>query len=99
MLEKRNKRRLEIETKIDKIDAAIKRLINDGVQLARRLDILPSIFGLVNVTAFALLIEMPEFGSVESELAGTSPQPRAGRQADGSLLKIDISSRVAAVRR
>ncbi len=81
LLEKQNKKRLaEIDVKIEEIDAAIEKLINDDVQLARRFEILLSIPGVSTITAFALLIEMPELGSLEGKqvasLAGLAPVQR-----------------------
>jgi transposase len=81
LLEKQNERRLaEIDVKIDEIDAAIEKRINDDVQLARRFEILLSIPGVSNITAFALLIEMPELGGLEGKqaasLAGLAPVQR-----------------------
>ncbi|WP_084572904.1 IS110 family transposase [Methylocapsa aurea] len=72
LLEKQNKKRLaEIDVKIDEIDAAIGKLVNDDVQLARRFEILLSIPGVSKITAFALLIEMPELGTLEGKQAAT----------------------------
>lgn len=81
LLEKQNKKRLaEIDVKIDEIDAAIEKLILDDPQLARRFEILLSIPGVSTITAFALLIEMPELGSLEGKqaasLAGLAPVQR-----------------------
>ena len=81
LLEKQNKRRIaEIDVKIEEIDAAIEKLIKDDAQLARRFEILLSIPGVSNITAFALLIEMPELGSLEGKqaasLAGLAPVQR-----------------------
>ncbi len=81
LLEKQNKKRLaEIDVKIDEIDAAIEKLINDDAQLARRFEILLSIPGVAKITAFALLIEMPELGTLEgrqaASLAGLAPIQR-----------------------
>lgn len=77
LLEKHNKKRLaDIDAKIEEIDAAIE---SDPL-LARRFEILLSIPGVSKITAFALLIEMPELGSLEggqaSSLAGLAPVRR-----------------------
>jgi transposase len=81
LLEKQNKKRLaEIDVKIEEIDAAIEKLILDDPLLARRFEILLSIPGVSTITAFALLIEMPELGSLEGKqaasLAGLAPVQR-----------------------
>jgi transposase len=81
LLEKQNKKRLaEIGVKIEEIDAAIEKLINDDAQLARRFEIVLSIPGVSKITAFALLIEMPELGTLEGKqaasLAGLAPIQR-----------------------
>ena len=81
LLEKQNKKRLaEIDVKIEEIDAAIEKLIDDDAQLARRFKILLSIPGVAKITAFALLIEMPELGTLEgrqaASLAGLAPIQR-----------------------
>lgn len=81
LLEKQNKKRLaEIGVKIEEIDAAIEKIILDDALLARRFEVLLSIPGVSNVTAFAMLIEMPELGSLEGKqaasLAGLAPVER-----------------------
>lgn len=81
LLEKQNKKRLaEINVKIQEIDAAIEMLIADDAQLARRFEIVLSIPGVSKITAFALLIEMPELGTLEGKqaasLAGLAPIQR-----------------------
>ena len=81
LLEKQNKRRLdEIDAKIEEIDAAIAQRIDGDAPLARRFEILLSIPGVSKITAFALLIEMPELGGLEgrqaSSLAGLAPVER-----------------------
>jgi len=81
LLERQNKKRLaEIDAKIEEIDAAIEKLILDDAPLARRFEILLSIPGVSKITAFALLIEMPELGVLEGKqaasLAGLAPVER-----------------------
>ena len=81
LLEKQNKKRLaEIDVKVEEIDAAIEKLILDDALLARRFEILLSIPGVSTITAFALLIEMPELGTLEGKqaasLAGLAPVQR-----------------------
>jgi transposase len=81
LLKRQSAERLaEIEKKIDEIEAAIKRIIDADAELARRFDILLSIPGISDITAFALLIEMPELGSLEGKqaasLAGLAPIAR-----------------------
>jgi transposase len=81
LLERQNKKRLaEIEVKIQEIDVAIEKLILDDAPLARRFEILLSIPGVSKITAFALLIEMPELGGLDGKqaasLAGLAPVER-----------------------
>jgi transposase len=70
----------EIGEKIQEIEAAIKKIIGRDAELARRFGILLSIPGVSEITAFALLIEMPELGSLEGKqaasLAGLAPVAR-----------------------
>jgi transposase len=70
----------EIGEKIQEIEAAIKKIIGRDAELARRFGILLSIPGVSEITAFALLIEMPELGSLEGKqaasLAGLAPIAR-----------------------
>jgi transposase len=88
LLEKQNEKRLaEIDVKVEEIDAAIEKLIKEDAQLARRFEILLSIPGVSNITAFALLIEMPELGTLEGKqaasLAGLAPVARQSGQWKG----------------
>ena len=81
LLERQNKKRFaEIDVKLEEIDAAIEKLIKDDAPLARRFEILLSIPGVAKITAFALLIEMPELGGLEGKqaasLAGLAPVER-----------------------
>ena len=80
LLKRQNVTRLaEIEEKIRKIEAAIQQLIGQDAELARRFDILLSIPGVSKITAFALLIEMPELGTLEGKQAAASPVSRPSR--------------------
>lgn len=70
----------QIERQIAAIEAEIMTLIKADPDLAGRFDILVSIPGLCAITAFALLIEMPELGTIENgqaaSLAGLAPVTR-----------------------
>lgn len=70
----------QIERQIGAIEAAITALINADQDLARRFDILGSIPGISAITAFALIIDMPELGTLENgkaaSLAGLAPIAR-----------------------
>ena len=82
LLKRQSAERLaEIDKKIDEIEAAIKRIIDADAELARRFDILLSIPGISDITAFALLIEMPELGSLEGKQAASLA---ASRRSPGS---------------
>jgi transposase len=81
LLLRQNAARLaEIDEKIQEIEAAIKKIIGRDAELARRFGILLSIPGVSEITAFALLIEMLELGSLEGKqaarLAGLAPVAR-----------------------
>ena len=62
------------------INGEIMRLVEDDPHLARRFDILVSIPGVSAITAFALLIDMPELGTLDqgqaASLAGLAPVTR-----------------------
>jgi len=70
----------QIERQIAAIEAEIIALIKADPDLARRFAILVSIPGISAITAFALLIDMPELGSLENRqaasLAGLAPVAR-----------------------
>lgn len=70
----------QIERQIAAIEAEIMALIQADPDLASRFDILVSIPGVSAITAFTLLIDMPELGSLENgqaaSLAGLAPVAR-----------------------
>jgi transposase len=70
----------QIERQIAAVEAEIKALIRADPDLARRFDILVSIPGISAITAFALLIDMPELGTLgngqAASLAGLAPITR-----------------------
>ena len=67
LLKRQNGQRLDqIKRQIAAIDAAILAFIEADAELAKRLAILTSIPGVSRITAFALLIEMPELGTLEA---------------------------------
>lgn len=70
----------QIERQVKQIDAEIRKVIRTDGQLSRRGEILTSIPGISNVTAFMLLVEMPELGTLSSSriasLAGLAPMTR-----------------------
>lgn len=77
----------QIERQMDAIEAEIMTLIKADPDLAGRFDILVSIPGLSKITAFALLIDMPELGTLEqgqaASLAGLAPVTRQSGQWSG----------------
>jgi len=77
----------QIERQIAAIDAALRARLGDDPALKARFDILVSIPGLGEVTAFALLIDMPELGALENKcaasLAGLAPMARDSGQWKG----------------
>jgi transposase len=70
----------QIETQLAAIDAALKRLVEADRHLAARFEILASIPGIGETTAIAILVEMPELGSLDqrqaASLAGLAPVAR-----------------------
>lgn len=81
LLKKQNGERLrQIERQIAAVDEAIMTLIAQDTTLKARFDILVSIPGLSQVTAFTLLIEMPELGELDEKaaaaLCGLAPMSR-----------------------
>ncbi|MBB4201032.1 transposase [Rhodoblastus sphagnicola] len=93
LLKRHNARRLEqIERQIAAIEAAIVEIIEADANLADRFAIVTSIPGISKVTAFALLIEMPELGSLEqgqvASLAGLAPIARqSGRWTGRAFIR------------
>lgn len=101
LLKRLNTQRLEqIDAQIAAIDAELARLVKEDSDLQNRFDSLVSIPGIGTVTALALLIEMPELGTLESgaaaSLAGLAPITRESGQWKG---KSFIAGGRAAVRR
>jgi transposase len=81
LLKKQNADRLrQIERQITAVDDAIMALIGKDASLKARLDILVSIPGVSEITAFTLLIEMPELGELDEKaaaaLSGLAPMCR-----------------------
>lgn len=77
----------QIERQIDAIDQALREQLESDAALRARFDILVSIPGLGEATAFALLIDMPELGHIENKcaasLAGLAPMARESGQWRG----------------
>lgn len=81
LLKRQNAQRLDqIERQIQAIEAAVIASIQADADLAGRFAILTSIPGISKITAFALLIAMPELGTLEAgqaaSLAGLAPIAR-----------------------
>lgn len=81
LLKKHNAERLrQIERQIKAVDEAIMALIAKDASLKARFDILISIPGVSQVTAFTLIIEMPELGELDEKaaaaLCGLAPMNR-----------------------
>ena len=93
LLKRQNAQRLEqIDRQIATVEAAILQLVEADESLADRFAILISIPGVSNITAFALLIAMPELGSLEAgqaaNLAGLAPIARqSGRWTGRSFIR------------
>jgi transposase len=80
-------RRKQIDAQIAAIEEEIKARIAKDEQLAERLAILESIPGISTITAFILLIEMPELGTLDGKqvasLAGLAPMARQSGRWNG----------------
>ena len=70
----------QIGIQLKEIDAVIATLVDTDPGLSRRRDVLASIPGIGTVTAMAILIEMPELGTLDNKqaasLAGLAPMTR-----------------------
>lgn len=70
----------QIGMQLKEIDTAIATLVGSDPGLSRRRDVLASIPGIGAVTAMAILIEMPELGTLDNKqaasLAGLAPMTR-----------------------
>jgi transposase len=77
----------QIERQIDEVETAIRDLIEANPDLARRFRILTSIPGIAERAAFALIIDMPELGSLDARaaagLSGTAPMTRKSGKKTG----------------
>jgi transposase len=93
LLKRQNAQRLEqIKRQIAAIEAAILEQVQADPDLAQRFAILTSIPGLSAITAFALLIEMPELGALEASqaasLTGLAPVARqSGRSTRRAFIR------------
>jgi transposase len=93
LLKRQNAQRLEqIDRQIVTVEAAILGIIEADASLSDRFAILTSIPGVSNITAFALLIAMPELGALEAgqaaSLAGLAPIARqSGRWTGRSFIR------------
>jgi transposase len=93
LLKQQNTQRCkQIDTQITAIETEIQERIAEDEQLAERLAILESIPGISKITAFTLLIEMPELGSLDGKqaasLAGLAPVARqSGRWTGRAFIR------------
>ena len=62
-----NARLKQIKIQIQQVDAAITEKVAQDEALSNKLDILTSIPGIAETTAFSMLIEMPELGTLEGK--------------------------------
>jgi transposase len=93
LLKRQNAQRLEqIDRQIATVEAAILQIVEADASLADRFAILTSIPGVSSITAFALLIAMPELGALEAgqaaNLAGLAPIARqSGRWTSRAFIR------------
>jgi len=82
-----NARLKQIEIQIRQVDAAIAEKVALDEALSNKLAILISIPGIAETTAFSMLIEMPELGTLEGKqaasLAGLAPMSRQSGKWQG----------------
>ena len=88
LLKRHLKERLaQIEKHIDQVDRVIMEIITGEEDLRVRFEILVSIPGISTVTAFSMLIEMPELGAMSGKqaacLAGLAPISRQSGKWQG----------------
>ncbi|WP_299962265.1 IS110 family transposase [uncultured Roseobacter sp.] len=88
LLKRHLKERLvQVEQHLKQIDQAILDLVSQDDDLTARFDILKSIPGISKVTAFSMLIEMPELGEMRGKqaacLAGLAPISRQSGKWQG----------------
>ena len=101
VLKRHNAERLkQIERQIGAIKVQIMQRLQADPDLARRFSILTSIPGISRLTAFALIIEMPELGALEAgeaaSLAGLAPVARqSGRWTGRAFIRGGASVRQA----
>jgi transposase len=82
LLKRQNLARLkQIEAQLVQVEQAITDHIAVDESLKARFDILVSIPGLSKITAFTLLIEMPEMGELDEKAVGKLSGPCSKRQA------------------
>ncbi len=81
------KRLKQVDADVEAIDRQVEKVRDADPQLAARAEILTSIPGVGEVTANALLVEMPELGTLEqgqaAGLAGLAPMARDSGNANG----------------
>jgi transposase len=93
LLKRQNAQRLDqIERQLAAIESAMHDFVQANEELAARFGILTSIPGVSAITAFALLIEMPELGTLQASeaasLAGLAPIVRqSGRWTGRSFIR------------
>lgn len=93
LLKRQNGQRLDqIERQIAAVEAAMRDIVQADADLSARFNILTSIPGVSAITAFALLVEMPELGTLEAgeaaSLAGLAPITRqSGRWTGRSFIR------------
>ena len=82
-----NQRLKQIENQLSEIETAMLELIEGDAELARRFDILLSIPGVAERSAFAILIDMPELGTLDCQtaasLSGTAPRIKQSGKRKG----------------
>lgn len=84
LLKRQNRSRLRhLEAQLAAVDQAIEAAIGEQAELARRMQILLTIPGISKLTAFALLIEMPELGTLNEKQAASLLPPLQGNPGAG----------------
>ena len=78
-----NARLKQIDIQIRQVDVTIAQKVAQDEALSHKLGILISIPGIAEATAFSMLIEMPELGTLEGKQAASSRRPSSDLAAVG----------------
>lgn len=78
----------QVEKHLEQLDSATMKLISDDEQFLERLNILKSIPGISDITATAMLVEMPELGTMNGLCCTNPMMGRLPLSPDGFILRV-----------